>query len=390
MAATGRSWKNKAGQGGRPGPGPLTVEVLEERTLLSVTLGAMGDSITAPYTGTYQGSGGDRSWVELLQMTRSPGDISIQNVARGGATSGSLLAQGQHTRVANLVASGAISSATLIIGANDVTAYEQDILAGRYDRFINTVVPNITSAVTTVLNAGAVELVVADIPDIGVTPLVRAQVHDDPVLLGRISAAISQANDQILSLAAADGIPVVDLFGLTHAIDAGPIELGGVEVSRFFAPDNYHPSTISQALLANTLLAGLQIGYGEDVTGLPLSDQEILALAGIDHDAGETYFDVSPYVIFNTGGAPHAPQQSPGWVGTWAARQKEPAAEGIAGGEARVVDRPLEMMPFFHLETRIPAVVGGVSEWTDRQETPGTVEDGMADPAVTLLVFRGK
>jgi hypothetical protein len=86
-------------------------EALEDRTLLAVTVSAMGDSMTAPYAGTAQGSAGDRNWVEQFQLLRSPDDVTIYNEARGGATSTSLLSQGQHTRTAARVADGTVDSA---------------------------------------------------------------------------------------------------------------------------------------------------------------------------------------------------------------------------------------------------------------------------------------
>jgi lysophospholipase L1-like esterase len=265
----------------------------------------MGDSITAPYIGTPKGSAGDLNWVEQFQMLRSPDDVTIDNVARDGATSTSLLTTGQHTRVANLVANGEVDSAFLMIGANDVTANITSILAGHPDQFVNTVVANITTAVDTVTNAGPVALVVANIPDIGVTPLVRQLLQNNPVYLQRLTDAIGQADQQIEAVAAAYQVPVVDLFNLSY-LTLQPLEIGGAEVTNFFAPDHYHPGTVAQGAIANTFLDALNIAYGTDVSALSLSDQEILTLAGIDHPPGESYIDLSGYVIFNGGNHPAA------------------------------------------------------------------------------------
>jgi lysophospholipase L1-like esterase len=263
----------------------------------------MGDSITAPYIGTAKGSAGDRNWVELLQMLRSPDDVTIYNVARDGATSASLLSGGQHTRVANLVAAGVVDSALLMIGANDVTQYLGGILAGNPDQFVNTVVANVTAAVDTVTSAGPVALVVANIPDIGVTPLVRQLLHNDPVYLQRLTDAIGEADRQIEAVAAAYQVPILDFFDLSY-LALQPLEIGGVEVSNFFAPDHYHPGTVAQGAITNTFLDALNIGYGTDVTTLSLSDQEILTVAGIDHPPGESYIDLSGFVIFDPGARP--------------------------------------------------------------------------------------
>jgi hypothetical protein len=52
----------------RPRRGPLEVETLEDRSLPSTTvsIAAMGDSLTAPYTGQPWGAAGDQSWTQQL------------------------------------------------------------------------------------------------------------------------------------------------------------------------------------------------------------------------------------------------------------------------------------------------------------------------------------
>ena len=52
------------------------------------------------------------------------------NVAIGGATSATLLAQGQDTQVAALVAPGDVDLATLSIGSNDFNAQATQIASG--------------------------------------------------------------------------------------------------------------------------------------------------------------------------------------------------------------------------------------------------------------------
>src|SRR5690348_5461085 len=54
-------------------PFRLALEQLDERTLPSatVTIAALGDSLSASYQGTLQGSAGDRSWVQQLQAEDS-------------------------------------------------------------------------------------------------------------------------------------------------------------------------------------------------------------------------------------------------------------------------------------------------------------------------------
>src|SRR5439155_1229598 len=98
----------------------LSLEALEGRALPSATvsIGVMGDSLSARYA---PGTGPDIPgllWVEQIETLRSK-KITIENRAVAGATSSDLLAQGQHTALAGLVASGTINYAVLEIGTVD-------------------------------------------------------------------------------------------------------------------------------------------------------------------------------------------------------------------------------------------------------------------------------
>lgn len=280
-------------------PRPLTVEELENRDLLSVAVGALGDSITAPYQGGPKGIGGDRSWAELLQTLRGPEGVTVANVAHDGATSTTLLAQGQHTKVAGLVAGGQVNSALLFIGVNDVSVNLDSILAGNPRPFVQTLVNDVTAVLATITQAGPVHLVVANIPDTGTTPLIQRALGYNPAALQQLSGAIALANQQIDAVAASYHVPVIDLFDFSQ-LTRTPLTLGGKQVTRFLAPDAWHPGVVTQGLIANAFLAALNIGYGTDISGLPLSDQEILTAAGIGHTPGTTYFDVSRLVLWNS------------------------------------------------------------------------------------------
>jgi lysophospholipase L1-like esterase len=284
-------------------PRPLALEELENRNLLSIAVGALGDSITAPYQGGPKGVGGDRSWAELLQTLRAPEGVTVANVAHNGATSAMLLAQGQHTKIAELVAAGEVNSALLFIGVNDATVNLGGIVAGNPGPFVQTVVNDVTTVLGTLTQAGPVHLVVANIPDTGMTPLIQGMLGYNPASLQELTGAIAQANQQIDAVAAAYHVPVIDLFDFSH-LTRTPLTLGGTQVTRFLAPDAWHPGTVTQGLIANAFLAALNIGYGTDISGLPLSDQEILTAAGIGHAPGTTYFDVSRLVLWNQGQVP--------------------------------------------------------------------------------------
>ncbi|HEV3136552.1 MAG TPA: GDSL-type esterase/lipase family protein [Pirellulales bacterium] len=278
----------------------LRVEQLENRMLLSTSLSiaAMGDSLTAPYAGKPYVAPGERNWVEQLQVLRA-NHVQIYDEAVAGATSSSLLAQGQAATVADLVAHGLVDTAVLIIGGNDVAANLPSIFAGNPEPFVSTVVANIEAALTTVAAAGDVRLVVGNIPDIGITPYFQTFVTNNPFLLQEVTDAVTLANQQIEAFAASRDIPVIDVFGLGHLALNPPI-LGGVAVNDFYGPDGFHPETAPQGILADAVLEAIHVGYDVNTRGLRLSDQQILTEAGIPHAPGRTFFDVSPYVIFSS------------------------------------------------------------------------------------------
>jgi lysophospholipase L1-like esterase len=276
----------------------LAMECLEDRCLLSATLriGAMGDSLTAPYAGQFWGTAGDRNWVEQFRALRTK-DITIYDQAVSGATSTSLLAGGQATAVADLAAHGAIDVAVLMIGANDEGEFLPSIFAGDPTPFVTTVVGNIETALNTVAAAGNVPLVVSSLPDIGLTPAFQAFVTSNPFLLQELTGAVQAANRQVEAFAVARHIPVVDLYGFAQAATTSPLTVGGQLITNLSAPDGFHPGTVAQGLVGNKVLEAVAVDLGPSIRRLRLTDQEILTEAGIPHDPGHSYFDVRPYVL---------------------------------------------------------------------------------------------
>jgi lysophospholipase L1-like esterase len=271
---------------GRPRP---EVEELEARSLPSatITIAAMGDSLTAPYTGHPWGAAGDQSWAQQL-AARGYKHLSIDNLAVAGTTSASLLAQGQDTAAAALAAEGAAHYAVLLVGANDVEAHLGDFLQGDPAPFVQDVVANVETALTTVAAAGDVRLAVGTVPDVTLTPSFQQLIPPGSPLQQEIAGAIAAANVQIEGFAAAEGMPVIDLAGLGRLAEA-PLAVGG-------APDGLHPATVPQGLLGNAVLEAFAAAYDPCLACFRLTDQQ-LDEAGIAHAPGHSYFDVSPYVI---------------------------------------------------------------------------------------------
>jgi lysophospholipase L1-like esterase len=274
------------------------LEALEDRSLPSatITLAAMGDSLTASYAGTPWGVFGDQSWTQQL-AAHDARHLTIDNVAVPGATSSDVLAQAR--TVAGLVAAGSVQYAVLIVGANDVEKYLPAFEQGDPTPFINEVVGNIESALNTVTSAGHVKVAVGDIPDVTLTPAFQSEIPSGSPLAQEISGAIAIANVEIEIYAASHGIPVIDLAGLGQLAES-PLDLGGVPVPNFYAPGGFHPSTASQGILGNTILDALATAYNPALARFELTDQQILDDAGIPHPRGHGFYDVSPYVLYSS------------------------------------------------------------------------------------------
>jgi lysophospholipase L1-like esterase len=294
------------------------LELLEDRTVPSAfSFAAMGDSLTTHYSGS-RASGGDTSWTDQLNLLRGD-EVSIWNVAANGATSAGVAAN-QAPKVKQLVADGTVHYSVLEVGGNDERAHLNEIVNGNSTTFIHEVVANIEGALNTVASGGKVRQVLGLVPDIGDTPAIKAELLFDKTKLARLTSAVKAANNQLLAYASAHGIVVADVYDLGK-LSYKPIALAGARTTDWWSADNFHPSSVPQALFANVAMRAFQSGYGIDTRALQLSDQEILAQAG---DAGSPtstrpmYYNVSNFVVlpghspvpveaFNSGTAPFYP-----------------------------------------------------------------------------------
>jgi hypothetical protein len=305
-----------------------------------IGVGAMGDSFTDEYDiftpEVFQGLG--QNWIEQLVLTRSSemdfGEYSAtsrgapryagysHNWARSGATSSTLLSEGQHTGLAEQIVNGDVSLVYLGIGTNDFAAgefgtiqlpgfgpfvvnltneygpiyFEQRTDQQVADR-VNNLVNNFTTVLEAVSSAGA-SVVIGTAVDIGSLPAGR-DAYPDATRRQRITDALLAANTQITDIALSRGMPVVDLAALVNLYySSTPVLVGGINTKsggRFFLGDGVHPSTLIQGLVANAFIAAANEAFGTDFT--PLSAAEILMNSGISppNPLGET-FDVTTLV----------------------------------------------------------------------------------------------
>jgi len=293
-------------------------------------LGAMGDSLTDEYWDS--GVATDATnWPGLLVGFRgvdmgptaaqagtnswgSPRNAGYKfNWALSGATSGSLLSDGQHTGLRAQAASDGVLSAVLAIGSNDFNPESSSAYlsiyfglwsAGQIQTYVNQTLSNIEIALATVRTAG-VSVVVANLLDPGATPA-AASVFTSGSSRDRVNAAIQQVNTGLKSLAQKYQVPLLDWYGLEKAI-LGPntslhstLKVGNVTLNlrgsdpgppnsaptNAFVSDGFHPNTVMQGIFANVVLQGLNRGYG---AGLALfSEQEMLRFALIPYGGSDT------------------------------------------------------------------------------------------------------
>jgi lysophospholipase L1-like esterase len=293
-------------------------------------LGAMGDSLTDEYWDDGVSSYAT-NWPSLVVNFRgidmgqtaaqagvgtwgSPRNQGYEyNWALGGATSATLLTQGQPAGLASQAGSDGVANAVLAIGSNDFnpaisSAYYSIYLgswsAVQIQAYLNQMLTNIETALVTVKTAG-VSVVVATVLDPGSTPAV-ASLFTDGVNRDRVAAAVQNVNSGLKNLAQKYQVPLLDWYGLEKAI-LGPntnlhttLKVGNVSMNvrgsdpgppnsaptNGFVSDGFHPNTTMQGIFANVVLQGFDSGYN---AGLALfTEQEILSHALIPYGGSDT------------------------------------------------------------------------------------------------------
>ncbi|MCA0455370.1 MAG: cadherin-like domain-containing protein [Chloroflexi bacterium] len=285
---------------------------------MPLRLGIMGDSRDDEYQGTDNRGGAYHSvtfnWVEQLVKNR---DVNVgnwgnypeprrtgfaYNWARSGATAASLITQGQHSGLAAQVAAGQIDVVMISIGSNDFAPYRSDGYEPIYNGTIsgkaltakiNTLVANVTTAAETVQRARRVPIFLMTIPNWNDTPLVLNDSRfSDPTKRQRVTNAISTANAELVAMAQARGIRVIDAQAvytqLARRLVNGQLVVGGVAIQMFSSGDephngllgdHIHGGTILEALIANHFIE--EFNRVLPVRLSPLSDTEILTNAGL-------------------------------------------------------------------------------------------------------------
>ena len=202
-------------------------------------IGVLGDS----YSDEYQFSSPDRrtarNWVEILSLTRgldfgrfnasgwgSPRDRGFEyNWAHVGATTGDLIATGQHTGLAAQVARGDVGTVFVFIGGNDfINAMSEPDPEAALREALPRALANYRLAVGTIRAADPdVRLVLATVPDIRLLPEFAGPFREGrlPVRLAdACTAALGRYNAQIRAMAAGDRrVALLDLALVARLAD---------------------------------------------------------------------------------------------------------------------------------------------------------------------------
>ena len=208
----------------RAGDGPLHVVWLGDST--STGVGA------DPFTGSM-------AWRVAEGLTEGPVVLTV--LGRSGDQVHEVVDE-QLPQLADVLAAQGGDPVVLVsIGANDVTALtRRPTFAARYE----TMVDGITAALAEAGRPDA-PVVLVGIPELGVAPRLL------PPLRQVAGLRASQLDDEIEHIADERGIHHVELAGRTGSIFAG-------DPDRYFAADDYHPSSDGHGVWADAVLASIR------------------------------------------------------------------------------------------------------------------------------------
>jgi lysophospholipase L1-like esterase len=185
------------------------------------------------------------------------------------------------------------------LGTNDFRAnYGRFYDDENPDAFIDSLIGDLTQIIDFVQRKnGALQIVIANIPDLGATPSKR-EAHPDPARRARVTAATTEANARIAQLAAQKGLAVADTYSVTARLISGaPLFFGAVKIAdaadddnnpRFaWTRDGLHPNTALQIEIARAIIRAFNDGFA---AALPqITDFQALALLRIDPN--EPYYE---------------------------------------------------------------------------------------------------
>lgn len=292
---------------------PTPVPVYTKITGIGVIGDSQSDEYQADDARGFQYAPRTINWIEQLASNRKLnfgvwntwGDVRrtgfAYNWSRSGATSASVLANGQHTGMAQQITNGEVNIVIVYIGANDFAPYNTTdgyfpIYSGAVTgqalaEKIDSVVTNIDTTIDTVQTAGNANILLVTVPDWNLSAHIQVGFTDASGRQ-RVSNAVQTVNNQLREIAKKRNIPVADVNvfyqSLLDRAPLGSISVGdevvslllpGDEPHNAFLSDAIHPGTILNGLFANFIISNLNEKIHTGIT--PLSDREILENAGL-------------------------------------------------------------------------------------------------------------
>ncbi|MEO5714146.1 MAG: GDSL-type esterase/lipase family protein [Luteolibacter sp.] len=179
----------------------------------------------------------------------------------------------------------------IFIGGNDVRGVYPAIY--NHDNpgdFVEKFVLNTTRIVDRVLELNPkIQVVLVNVPHVGITPEVKSKWPTDPVKTARVSRVLRQLNHQLENLAKSRDIGYADVYWPTismlkkapFCIQGIPFDNDGSKTANINhvwlngpLSNNFHPNTSLQAVIANQIIDAFNMRYDTGIA--PLSATEIL------------------------------------------------------------------------------------------------------------------
>ncbi len=178
------------------------------------------------------------------------------------------------------------------IGGNDVRGvYGTLYNGGSAGTFVADFMDDATQILDRVLELNAnIQIVVVNVPHIGITPDIKSSYPTDPVKTERVTAVLRDLNGQLRALASARGLGYADIFTPTLSLlGPDPLCIHGIPFFNSGSDSgnldyvwlngeysaNFHPNTNAQTLIANEIIEAFNARYQTGIA--PLTATEILA-----------------------------------------------------------------------------------------------------------------
>ena len=180
---------------------------------------------------------------------------------------------------------------TFFIGGNDINAVYGTIYnGGSPGTFVDTFIADSAFILDWVLALNpSIQIVVVNLPHVGITPDVQATYPTDPVKTARVTAVLNDLNSRLATLAAERGLACADIFTTTLSLlNPAPMCIHGLQFQNSGSTTgdlnyvwlngpvsaNFHPNTNAQAVIANTIIDAFNRRYATGIA--PLTATEML------------------------------------------------------------------------------------------------------------------